>query len=183
MPPSSAIPALIANEIDVVELSAAPIITASLRGIDVVLSPSAQHDDLGLLRPSRNQKRRATQRQNHRHRSPGNPGRLRNACALRNRDSPPRTFNCARSAAVRKSSRRFTPVKSPAASARRPPALNWSVVDFIRLSACWMCPIKTSALVVRRGRMDELDLASSRCCAPSARVSSATTPTKLLPSK
>ena len=33
---SSFIPALLANEIDVVEVSAAPIITASLRGIDVV---------------------------------------------------------------------------------------------------------------------------------------------------
>ena len=36
MPSSSAIPALIANEIDVVEVSAAPVIIASLRGIDVV---------------------------------------------------------------------------------------------------------------------------------------------------
>jgi ABC-type nitrate/sulfonate/bicarbonate transport system substrate-binding protein len=33
---SSFIPALLANEIDVVEVSAAPIITASLRGVDVV---------------------------------------------------------------------------------------------------------------------------------------------------
>ena len=36
MTSSSAIPALIANEIDVVQVSAAPVITASLRGIDVV---------------------------------------------------------------------------------------------------------------------------------------------------
>ena len=36
MSSSSAIPALIANEIDVVEVSAAPVITAALRGIDVV---------------------------------------------------------------------------------------------------------------------------------------------------
>jgi NitT/TauT family transport system substrate-binding protein len=36
MPSSSAIPALIANEIDVVQVSAAPVITASLRGLDVV---------------------------------------------------------------------------------------------------------------------------------------------------
>ena len=36
MSSSSAIPALIANEIDVVQVSAAPVITASLRGIDVV---------------------------------------------------------------------------------------------------------------------------------------------------
>ena len=36
MPSSSAIPALIANEIDVVQVSAAPVITASVRGIDVV---------------------------------------------------------------------------------------------------------------------------------------------------
>jgi NitT/TauT family transport system substrate-binding protein len=36
MSSSSAIPALIANEIDVVEVSAAPVLTASLRGIDVV---------------------------------------------------------------------------------------------------------------------------------------------------
>ena len=36
MTSSSAIPALIANEIDVVEVSAAPVLTASLRGIDVV---------------------------------------------------------------------------------------------------------------------------------------------------
>ncbi|MGE5220125.1 MAG: ABC transporter substrate-binding protein [Chloroflexota bacterium] len=36
MASSSAIPALIANEIDVVQVSAAPVLTASLRGIDVV---------------------------------------------------------------------------------------------------------------------------------------------------
>ncbi len=36
MTSSSAIPALIASEIDVVEVSAAPVITASLRGVDVV---------------------------------------------------------------------------------------------------------------------------------------------------
>lgn len=36
MPSSSAIPALIAHEIDVVQVSAAPVITASLRGHDVV---------------------------------------------------------------------------------------------------------------------------------------------------
>ena len=36
MSSSSPIPALIANEIDVVEVSAAPVLTASLRGIDVV---------------------------------------------------------------------------------------------------------------------------------------------------
>ena len=36
MSSSSAIPALIANEIDVVQVSAAPVIIASLRGIDVV---------------------------------------------------------------------------------------------------------------------------------------------------
>jgi ABC-type nitrate/sulfonate/bicarbonate transport system substrate-binding protein len=36
MSSSSPIPALIANEIDVVQVSAAPVITASLRGIDVV---------------------------------------------------------------------------------------------------------------------------------------------------
>ena len=36
MPSSSAIPALIANEIDVVQVSAAPVITASVRGLDVV---------------------------------------------------------------------------------------------------------------------------------------------------
>ncbi len=36
MSSSSAIPALIANEIDVVQVSAAPVLTASLRGIDVV---------------------------------------------------------------------------------------------------------------------------------------------------
>jgi NitT/TauT family transport system substrate-binding protein len=36
MSSSSAIPALIANEIDVVEVSAAPVLTASLRGIDIV---------------------------------------------------------------------------------------------------------------------------------------------------
>lgn len=36
MPSSSAIPALIANELDVVQVSAAPVITASLRGLDVV---------------------------------------------------------------------------------------------------------------------------------------------------
>jgi ABC-type nitrate/sulfonate/bicarbonate transport system substrate-binding protein len=36
MPSTTAIPALIANEIDVVQVSAAPVITASLRGIDVV---------------------------------------------------------------------------------------------------------------------------------------------------
>jgi ABC-type nitrate/sulfonate/bicarbonate transport system substrate-binding protein len=36
MPSSSAIPALIANELDVVQVSAAPVITASVRGIDVV---------------------------------------------------------------------------------------------------------------------------------------------------
>jgi NitT/TauT family transport system substrate-binding protein len=35
MQSTSAIPALIANEIDVVEVSAAPVITASLRGLDV----------------------------------------------------------------------------------------------------------------------------------------------------
>ena len=35
MQSSSAIPALIANEIDVVQVSAAPVLTASLRGIDV----------------------------------------------------------------------------------------------------------------------------------------------------
>jgi NitT/TauT family transport system substrate-binding protein len=36
MPSSTAIPALIANEIDVVQVSAAPVITASVRGLDVV---------------------------------------------------------------------------------------------------------------------------------------------------
>ncbi len=36
MPSSSAIPALIANELDVVQVSAAPVITASVRGLDVV---------------------------------------------------------------------------------------------------------------------------------------------------
>src|SRR5262245_47074631 len=36
MSSSNAIPALIANELDVVQVSAAPVITASLRGIDVV---------------------------------------------------------------------------------------------------------------------------------------------------
>jgi ABC-type nitrate/sulfonate/bicarbonate transport system substrate-binding protein len=36
MPSTSAIPALIANEIDVVQVSAAPVITASVRGVDVV---------------------------------------------------------------------------------------------------------------------------------------------------
>src|SRR5687768_1103496 len=36
MASSSAIPALIANEIDVVQVSAAPVITASVRGLDVV---------------------------------------------------------------------------------------------------------------------------------------------------
>ena len=36
MPSSSAIPALIANELDVVQVSAAPVITASVRGVDVV---------------------------------------------------------------------------------------------------------------------------------------------------
>lgn len=36
MPSSAAIPALVANEIDVVQVSAAPVITASLRGLDVV---------------------------------------------------------------------------------------------------------------------------------------------------
>lgn len=36
MQSTSAIPALVANEIDVVEVSAAPVITASLRGIDVI---------------------------------------------------------------------------------------------------------------------------------------------------
>jgi len=36
MPSSSAIPALIASEIDVVQVSAAPVITASVRGLDVV---------------------------------------------------------------------------------------------------------------------------------------------------
>jgi ABC-type nitrate/sulfonate/bicarbonate transport system substrate-binding protein len=36
MPSSAAIPALIANELDVVQVSAAPVITASVRGIDVV---------------------------------------------------------------------------------------------------------------------------------------------------
>lgn len=36
MPSSSAIPALIANELDVVQVSAAPVITASVRGFDVV---------------------------------------------------------------------------------------------------------------------------------------------------
>jgi ABC-type nitrate/sulfonate/bicarbonate transport system substrate-binding protein len=35
MQSTSAIPALLANEIDVVEVSAAPVLTASLRGIDV----------------------------------------------------------------------------------------------------------------------------------------------------
>jgi len=36
MPSSSAIPALIANELDAVQVSAAPVITASVRGFDVV---------------------------------------------------------------------------------------------------------------------------------------------------
>ena len=36
MPSTAAIPALIANELDVVQVSAAPVITASVRGIDVV---------------------------------------------------------------------------------------------------------------------------------------------------
>jgi ABC-type nitrate/sulfonate/bicarbonate transport system substrate-binding protein len=36
MPSSSAIPALVANELDVVQVSAAPVITASVRGLDVV---------------------------------------------------------------------------------------------------------------------------------------------------
>ena len=36
MPSSSAIPALIANELDVMQVSAAPVITASVRGLDVV---------------------------------------------------------------------------------------------------------------------------------------------------
>ena len=36
MPSSSAIPALIANELDIVQVSAAPVITASVRGLDVV---------------------------------------------------------------------------------------------------------------------------------------------------
>ncbi|MBM4263336.1 MAG: ABC transporter substrate-binding protein [Deltaproteobacteria bacterium] len=36
MQSTSAIPALVANEIDVVEVSAAPVITAALRGIDVI---------------------------------------------------------------------------------------------------------------------------------------------------
>jgi len=36
MPSSAAIPALLANELDVVQVSAAPVITASLRGADVV---------------------------------------------------------------------------------------------------------------------------------------------------
>jgi ABC-type nitrate/sulfonate/bicarbonate transport system substrate-binding protein len=36
MPSSTAIPALIANELDVVQVSAAPVITASVRGLDVV---------------------------------------------------------------------------------------------------------------------------------------------------
>jgi NitT/TauT family transport system substrate-binding protein len=36
MPSTTAIPALIANEIDVVQVSAAPVITASVRGVDVV---------------------------------------------------------------------------------------------------------------------------------------------------
>ncbi len=36
MPSSTAIPALIANEIDIVQVSAAPVITASVRGLDVV---------------------------------------------------------------------------------------------------------------------------------------------------
>jgi ABC-type nitrate/sulfonate/bicarbonate transport system substrate-binding protein len=39
MPSSSAIPALIANELDVVQVSAAPVITASVRGHDVVFVP------------------------------------------------------------------------------------------------------------------------------------------------
>ena len=36
MSSSSALPALIANELDVVQFSAAPVITASLRGHDIV---------------------------------------------------------------------------------------------------------------------------------------------------
>jgi NitT/TauT family transport system substrate-binding protein len=36
MPSTAAIPALIANELDVVQVSAAPVITASVRGVDVV---------------------------------------------------------------------------------------------------------------------------------------------------
>ena len=80
MQSTSAIPALLANEIDVVEVSAAPVLTAALRGIDVTfVAGLIEHDDLGFLRPSRNQERRTTKRQDHRHRPPGDSRRLRNA--------------------------------------------------------------------------------------------------------
>ncbi len=127
-------PALLANEIDVVEVSAAPIITASLRGIDVVFIAGLLNTMIWdfYARPEIKNVEQlkgkiiGTDR-------PATPVAYGTLVALKKMGLTPKDVQLRPLAAVRKSSRRFMRGKSPAASARRPPALNWSVMDFIHL--------------------------------------------------
>jgi ABC-type nitrate/sulfonate/bicarbonate transport system substrate-binding protein len=131
---SSFIPALLANEIDVVEVSAAPIITASLRGIDVVFIAGLLNTMIWdfYARPEIKNVEQlkgkiiGTDR-------PATPVAYGTLVALKKWGSRRRMCSSAPLAAVRRSSPRFMQRRSPAASVRRQLALNWSVMDFIRL--------------------------------------------------
>ena len=73
-----ALPALIANEVDVIQISAVPLINASLRGFDVVFVAGMLNTMIwDLYAQARDQERGATQRENRRHGTAGQPGCVR----------------------------------------------------------------------------------------------------------
>ena len=73
-----ALPALIANEVDVIQISAVPLINASLRGFDAIFVAGLLNTMIwDLYARAGDQERRATERQNRRHRPAGQSGGVR----------------------------------------------------------------------------------------------------------
>ena len=100
MTASVAIPALIANEIDAVQVSGAPVLTASLRGYDVVFVAGLLNTMIWNFyagRKSQTSKRYAAKSS-----APTGPPphRLRHLVALKKLGLAPKTCNCFPSAAA-----------------------------------------------------------------------------------
>ena len=158
MSSSSAIPALIANEIDVVEVSAAPVLTASLRGIDVVFVAGLLNTMIWdfYARPEIKNVEQlkgkiiGTDR-------PRNPGRLRNACRTEeNGPHPRRTFTLRPLGSSPQIVAAFYAGQIAGGVGSPPASFKLERDGFHSLVSLLDVPYQNVGLVVRRGRMDEL---------------------------
>ena len=154
-----ALPALIANEVDVIQVSAAPVITASLRGFDVVFIAGMLNTMIWDLyaRPEI-KSARTVERKNRRHRPAGKPGGLRHAWSLcANWDSVHGTFSSGRSAADPIQVVSALQSGQIAAGAAAPPvSFHIERSGFHSLASTLDQPYQNVGLVIRRGRMNEL---------------------------